>query len=248
MKKIALVCLFTLLLITLAGCSDQKTTKKEKVELQENNETDTSKLSKELRTKKTENSTQTNKQQTTMEENQKPTNSEIDLSFLDKYSKAILHTSLGDIELEFSAEEAPKTVSNFLKLSEEKFYDGVTFHRVIKGFMIQGGDPNSKDDDPTNDGQGGPGYTVPAEIGLKNTKGTLATARLGDAMNPKKDSSGSQFFINTVDNAFLDGQYTVFGKVTSGMDIVEKIENIKTGTSDRPMEDVVIKSVELTKK
>lgn len=247
MKKIFTIFVFLLSLSVFTGCSDQDTSDKKNIE-QKQEKVDSSKLSNQLDTKKTKESSQTTKKETTMKENKDTGKPEIDLSYLEKYSSATLLTSMGDIQIEFFAEKAPQTVSNFYKLSEEKFYDGVTFHRVIKGFMIQGGDPNSKDDDPANDGQGGPGYTIPAEIGLKNTKGTVATARLGDAMNPKRDSSGSQFFINTVDNGFLDGQYTVFGKVTSGMDVVEKIENTKTGANDRPTEDVVIKSIELTKK
>jgi len=140
-------------------------------------------------------------------------------------------------------------VANFLKLAKEGFYNGTKFHRVIKGFMIQGGDPLSKDDIKIDLwGTGGPGYTVPAEIKLKNTIGTVATARLGDNINPKKDSSGSQFFINTVDNPFLDNNYTVFGKIVSGMDVVTKIENAPTllpGTADRPAGAVVIESISL---
>ena len=229
------------------GCSQQNSTDKKDIG-QKQEKTDSTKLSDQLKTEKTKEPSKTTKKETTMKENEKTSSPQIDLSYLEKYTAATLRTSAGDIQIEFFGQEAPKTVSNFLKLSENKFYDGVTFHRVIKGFMIQGGDPNSKDDDPTNDGQGGPGYTIPAEIGLKNTKGTVATARLGDAVNPKRDSSGSQFFINSVDNSFLDGQYTVFGKVTSGMDVVEKIENTKTGANDRPIDDVVIESVELIKK
>lgn len=165
-----------------------------------------------------------------------------------KYDGAVLKTNLGDIEIKFYSEDAPNTVGNFLSLAAENFYDGTKFHRVIKGFMIQGGDPLSKDSDPTNDGTGGPGYTIPAEIGHKNTRGTIATARLGDKVNPKKDSSGSQFYINTVNNTSLDGEYTVFGEVVNGMDVVEKIENVKTGANDRPAEDVIIESIKLLEK
>ncbi|MEA2006601.1 MAG: peptidylprolyl isomerase [Patescibacteria group bacterium] len=247
MKKTVLFSILLISFSVMTGCSDQGTTDKDNIQ-QKQEEVDSSKLSSKLKTKKTKEPSQTTKKETTMNEDRQTDTPEIDLSYLEKYSVATLKTSAGDISLEFFSNDAPKTVSNFFKLSEKKFYDGVTFHRVIKDFMIQGGDPNSKDDDPSNDGQGGPGYTIPAEIGLKNTKGTLATARLGDSMNPERDSSGSQFFINSVNNSFLDGQYTVFGKVTSGMDIVEKIENTKTGANDRPIDDIVIKSVELTKK
>lgn len=167
----------------------------------------------------------------------------------EKIMSATLHTSKGDIKIEFFEAQTPKTVANFLKLAKEGFYNGTKFHRVIKGFMIQGGDPLSKDDIKIDLwGTGGPGYTVPAEIKLKNTIGTVATARLGDNINPKKDSSGSQFFINTVDNPFLDNNYTVFGKIVSGMDVVTKIENAPTllpGTADRPASAVVIESISL---
>lgn len=167
-----------------------------------------------------------------------------------KYSKAIIKTSAGDIEIEFFSQDAPQTVGNFLKLSSDGFYNQTSFHRIIKGFMIQGGDPLSKEADWTKVqvGTGGPGYTVPAEIKLKNTRGTIATARQGDQVNPKRESSGSQFFINTVDNGFLDGQYTVFGKVTKGMEVVDKIENSKTIPGDQPIERTVINSVELLEK
>jgi cyclophilin family peptidyl-prolyl cis-trans isomerase len=164
-----------------------------------------------------------------------------------KTMQAILHTNKGDITIEFFDQDAPNTVANFIKLASEGFYSGVKFHRVIKGFMIQAGDPNSKDD--TNMalwGQGGPGYTVPAEIKIKHTRGTVATARLGDDVNPLKASSGSQFFINVADNAFLDGNYTVFGKVVSGMEVVDEIQKVETadkGRYDRPIEAIVINSI-----
>ena len=171
-----------------------------------------------------------------------------DMQYLNQYDGATIHTSQGDITVKLYNADTPLTVENFLKLINDKFYDGVRFHRVIKGFMIQTGDPNSKDADWSNDGAGGPGYTIPAEIKHKNARGTLATARLGDQMNPKKDSSGSQFYINTVDNGFLDGQYTVFGEVTSGMDVVDTIEGVKVNSNDHPLEDITIKSIDLIKK
>lgn len=165
-----------------------------------------------------------------------------------KYTAAVLETNWGKIKVKFYNAESPKTVNNFLQLADKKFYDGTKFHRVIKDFMIQGGDPNSKDDDWSNDGMGGPGYTIPAEIKLKNTRGTIATARLGDQMNPEKRSSGSQFYINTVNNTSLDGQYTVFGEVTEGMNIVDKIENVAVNANSHPMEDIFIKSIALLEK
>ncbi len=125
----------------------------------------------------------------------------------------ILETSMGDITIELYPKDAPKHVANFKKLVKEGFYDGTYFHRVIPGFMIQGGDPNTKDNDRSNDGVGGPGYTIPAEIKGKHVLGSVAAARLGDQVNPKKESSGSQFYIVTGDASHLDGEYTVFGKV-----------------------------------
>jgi cyclophilin family peptidyl-prolyl cis-trans isomerase len=136
----------------------------------------------------------------------------------------VLETTLGTIVIRLADSDAPKTAANFRKLVREKFYDGTSFHRVISGFMIQGGDPNSKDKDPGNDGIGGPGYTVPAEIKLKHVRGAVATARQGDQVNPTRASSGSQFFIDVADLPSLDaGGYTVFGSVIAGMDAVDKI-------------------------
>jgi len=173
-----------------------------------------------------------------------------DLEFAAKYDRAVIKTTLGDIEVKFYGDESPQTVDNFLRLADEKFYDGIAFHRVIKGFMIQGGDPLSKAEDWTNVpvGTGGPGYTLPAEIQLKNERGTIATARQGDQVNPQRQSSGSQFYINTVNNTSLDGGYTVFGKVINGMEIVDKIENIKTNPMEQPLEKIRIDSIELIEK
>src|SRR5258706_10188826 len=137
---------------------------------------------------------------------------------------AVLETAQGTIVIKFHPADAPKTVANFKKLVRDKFYDGTYFHRVIPGFMIQGGDPNTKNADLNDDGMGGPSYTVPAEIKGKHLRGSVATARLGDAANPKKDSSGSQFFIDVAPQPSLDaGGYSVFGEVISGMDVVDKI-------------------------
>jgi peptidyl-prolyl cis-trans isomerase B (cyclophilin B) len=138
---------------------------------------------------------------------------------------AVLETVLGKIVIKFSEKDAPKTVANFKKLVREKFYDGTYFHRVIPRVMIQGGDPNTKNDNSADDGIGGPGYTVPAEIKLPHLRGSVATARQGDAVNPQRASSGSQFFIDVAPQPSLDrGGYTVFGEVISGMDTVDKIE------------------------
>ncbi len=159
----------------------------------------------------------------------------------------VMKTSMGDIEIELFESDAPLHVANFKKLVKSGFYEGLTFHRVIPNFMIQGGDPNSKDSDRSNDGQGGPGYTIPAEIKAKHEKGSIAGARLGDAANPKRESSGSQFYIVTGEASHLDGQYTVFGKVTKGLDIALKIQNVKKDASDNPIEKVTIKKISFKK-
>ena len=154
---------------------------------------------------------------------------------------AVMKTNMGEIKLELFAKDAPETVGNFIKLSREKFYDGTRFHRVIKGFMIQGGDPNSKDEDWSNDGIGGPGYAFKDEINSnKIIKGVLAMANAGPGTN------GSQFFIVTAESApWLDGKHTVFGKVVEGMDIVSSIENVATdkAKNDHPVENVTVESM-----
>lgn len=155
--------------------------------------------------------------------------------------KVVLKTNFGDIVLELFSADAPKTVENFIKLSKSGFYNGTKFHRVIKGFMIQGGDPNSKDDDWSNDGMGGPGYKFEDEINSnKLVRGTLAMANAGPNTN------GSQFFIVTTEaTPWLDGKHTAFGKVLSGMDIVDKIESVKVNEKDHPTDDVVINNIEI---
>lgn len=136
----------------------------------------------------------------------------------------VLETAQGEIVIKLHTKDAPKTSANFVKLVKQGFYDGTAFHRVIANFMIQGGDPNSKDANPANDGVGGPGYTVPAEIKLPHLRGAVATARQGDQVNPKRESSGSQFFIDLAKLPSLDqGGYTVFGQVIKGMEAVDKI-------------------------
>lgn len=154
-----------------------------------------------------------------------------------------LKTNLGDITLELFPKDAPVTVANFVKLSRAGFYNGTRFHRVIKDFMIQGGDPNSKDDDWSNDGTGGPGYTFKDEINShKIVRGVIAMANAGPATN------GSQFFIVTASaTPWLDGKHTVFGRVTAGMDVVDKIENVRTDKTrgDHPIENVTINSIEI---
>jgi len=159
-----------------------------------------------------------------------------------KIMKATLHTTKGDITIEFLSEQAPNTVANFTKLAKEGFYDGVKFHRVIKNFMNQTGDPLSKDDaQMARWGTGGPGYAFADEISTTNSNavGTVAMANSGPNTN------GSQFFINTADNHFLDTKHTVFARVTAGMDVVTAINSVATGASDRPIEPVVIENVTL---
>jgi peptidyl-prolyl cis-trans isomerase B (cyclophilin B) len=140
----------------------------------------------------------------------------------------------GDIQIALNDKEAPKTSENFVKLAESGFYDCLTFHRIAKDFVVQGGDPEGT-------GMGGPGYTIPAEIKLLHTKGAVAMARTGDNVNPKRDSSGSQFYIALQALPMLDGQYTVFGQVTQGMDVVEKIGAVEiNGAADGPPKQPVI--------
>lgn len=146
----------------------------------------------------------------------------------------VLETNFGTIRLALDRGTAPKTVANFEKLVRENFYNSLTFHRIIPGFVIQGGDPKG-------DGTGGPGYTIPAEIKLPHKRGAIAMARLPDAANPNRESSGSQFYIALQDLPGLDGQYTVFGKVVEGMEIVDRIAQVKTDANDFPPEKVIIK-------
>ena len=150
---------------------------------------------------------------------------------------AVIDTKFGKIELKFFPEVAPNHVNNFIELAKKGFYDGTTFHRVIPGFMIQGGDPNSKDPDRKRHGMGGPGYTVKAEFNpTPHKRGILSMARSADP-----DSAGSQFFICVADAPFLDRQYTAFGQVTSGMEAVDKIVGQPRDRQDNPNERVEIK-------
>lgn len=138
----------------------------------------------------------------------------------------IIHTNKGNIECELYPQKAPLSVTNFIQLVKGGYYNGLNFHRVIPGFVVQGGDP-------TGTGRGGPGYTVPAEIGLTHQKGALAWARLPDEINPERRSSGSQFYIALEQLDSLDGQYTVFGQTISGMNVVN---SIKKGDSIQSIE------------
>ena len=161
-----------------------------------------------------------------------------------EYSKAILKTNKGDIKVEFFGADSPITVNNFLNLAQNGFYDGTSFHRIIKDFMIQGGDPNSKDQEKREShGTGDPGYKFDDEFNEhKLIKGSLAMANSGPNTN------GSQFFIVTLDaTPWLDGKHTNFGAVVEGIEIVDAIEAVETDARDNPIEPVVILSIELLK-
>jgi cyclophilin family peptidyl-prolyl cis-trans isomerase len=158
---------------------------------------------------------------------------------------AVLETNKGVVEIELFDDSMPITAGNFVKLVDEGFYDGIKFHRVIDGFMVQGGDPNTKTDQVFTYGQGGPEYSIPDEHIegdlLSNVRGTISMANSGP------NSGGSQFFINLVDNTNLDfnkpplsSKHPVFGRVVSGMDVVDAISGVETGPSNLPVEDVVI--------
>lgn len=155
-----------------------------------------------------------------------------------------IETPQGEIKL-ILFDDTPQHKENFLKLAREGFYDGTTFHRVIDGFMIQGGDPNTKDSEPRDDGAGSPGYTVPAEINPahKHVRGAVAAARQDDRVNPSKASSGSQFYIveNHQGTPMLDEVYTVFGQVVDGLDVVDKIAEQPKDGRDRPLSDIKMK-------
>jgi len=160
-----------------------------------------------------------------------------------KTVKVVMETSKGTIELELDAEKAPVTVANFVSYVRKAHYDGLIFHRVIPGFMIQGGDPKSKNaDDRGSHGTGGPGYTVPAEIKNKHKRGTVSAARTGDEVNPQRNSSGSQFFICVTETAFLDGQYSAFGEVIEGMEVADKIVAKPRDPRDNPKTPVTMKA------
>jgi peptidylprolyl isomerase len=155
---------------------------------------------------------------------------------------ATFTTSMGTFTLELFTDTMPVTTENFISLASKGFYNGTKFHRIIDGFMIQGGDPLTKDDAQVNRwGTGGPGYSIKDEFtgNHSNVVGTISMANAGP------NTGGSQFFINVADNTFLDGKHPVFGKVVAGMDVVEKIVKTKTNESDRPVTPVIIESVVL---
>lgn len=158
-----------------------------------------------------------------------------------------LKTNKGDITIELFMDKTPITAGNFLKLAQDGFYNETKFHRVIQGFMIQGGDPNSKDDNQALYGSGGPGYTIEDEFveGLSNVRGTISMANIG-----QPNTGGSQFFINLIDNINLDfdkepfsSKHSVFGRVTEGMDVLDTIATVDTGPNDIPIEPVIIEEI-----
>ena len=150
---------------------------------------------------------------------------------------AIIETKFGEITLRFFPEVAPNHVNSFIELARDGFYDGTTFHRIVPGFVIQGGDPNTKSNDRSRHGMGGPCFNLKAEFSkLPHKRGTLSMAR---AANP--DSAGSQFFICVADAPFLDGEYTVFGEVVKGMDVVDKIVSQPKDQRDNPIDRVEMK-------
>lgn len=163
--------------------------------------------------------------------------------------KARIHTNHGTIEVEFFYDLAPVHVFNFVARAESGFYDNTQFHRVIPGFMIQGGDPNSRDDNKLNNGQGGPLTMIPHEFNsTRHERGILSMARVSD----KSAGAGSQFFIMHADRFHLDNEYTAFGRVTSGMDVVDRIAEVEKHTDeprlrDHPVNPVVIRTIEVYK-
>ena len=150
---------------------------------------------------------------------------------------AVIETKFGKIEIQFFEDKAPGHVKNFKDLANKGFYDGTIFHRVIPGFMIQGGDPNTKSDDRSTHGMGGPGYSIKAEFNdIPHKRGTLSMARSQDP-----DSAGSQFFVVVKDSGFLDGQYTAFGKVLTGMAVADQIVNSPRDRRDNPNKRIEMK-------
>jgi len=231
--------LIVVLVVVLGGMyflfkSDTKVEKNDVVNLAEDTSDSKTKIEED---KLTEENTSKIPQESTETKQEKPiTNNDNK-----KVMQAILHTSKGDITLELNS-ATPKTVENFVKLAKEGFYDGTKFHRVIKGFMSQGGDPLSKDDSKMAYwGTGGPGYKFDDELvsGNKNDAYTISMANAGPNTN------GSQFFINAVNNNFLDSKHVVFGHVVSGKEVADMINKVATDPSDRPTEPVVIKNITL---
>ena len=156
--------------------------------------------------------------------------------------KAVVNTNLGNIQFELLSDIAPETVRNFIKLAKSGFYDGTLFHRVIPKFMIQGGDPNTKESDKSTWGTGGPGYNIKAEFNSRShLRGIVSMARSSDP-----DSAGSQFFIVTSDSTFLDREYTVFGQVVDGIEVADKIVNLPRDGNDCPLQEAKMLQVTIS--
>ena len=157
-------------------------------------------------------------------------------------TRAVINTNLGIIQFELLPDIAPETVRNFIKLVKSEFYDGTLFHRVIPKFMIQGGDPNTKESDKNTWGTGGPGYNIKAEFSSRShLRGIVSMARSSDP-----DSAGSQFFIVTSDSTFLDREYTVFGQVADGMEVADKIVNLPRDGNDCPLQEAKMLQVTIS--
>ena len=154
----------------------------------------------------------------------------------------VVNTNLGNIQFELLSDIAPETVRNFIKLAKSGFYDGTMFHRVIPKFMIQGGDPNTKESDKSTWGTGGPGYNIKAEFSSRShLRGIVSMARSSDP-----DSAGSQFFIVTSDSTFLDREYTVFGQVVDGMEVADKIVELPRDGNDCPLQEAKMLHVSIS--
>jgi len=222
MKKILI---FSAVLFLLTGCGNQTTPEQAEVvqEVEQQNEVQ-----------------QTQNFDEPIEINGQTMKSE---ELLQAYTKAVIKTNLGNITIKLYGQDSPETVANFLKLAHAGFYNGTRFHRVIKDFMIQGGDPNSRDDDWSNDGMGGPNYMFDDEFNShKLVAGSLAMANSGPNTN------GSQFFIVTSESTpWLDGKHTNFGEVIEGMEVVRAIEATKVNENDHPLQDITVESIELLK-
>lgn len=196
-----------------------------------------------------ENTTDNNANQSADDQSAVENNNNKDSETMDKKEDAmvLISTDKGDVKIKLYG-DTPLHRDNFVKLAKEGYYDGLLFHRVIKDFMVQAGDPESKNAKPGQMlGAGDPGYTIPAEIKAnhRHFPGAVAAARTADQVNPERRSSGSQFYIVTGDASFLDGQYTVFGEVVDGMNVVRAIEGAQTDRADRPVEDIRIISTKV---
>lgn len=223
MKKIII---FAVLILALSGCTADK------------DDLSTAVVPKNS-TKQSEKATNNLNDNTNMTDTAKILEPSQQPNLLNDYSQAIIRTNMGDITVEFYNSDSPVTVNNFMYLAKEGFYNGTLFHRVIKDFMIQGGDPLSKTADISRHGTGGPDYRFKDEFNNhKLVKGSLAMANAGPGTN------GSQFFIVTAESTpWLDGKHTNFGQVIDGMDIVLKIQDVPTATADHPVEDVIVNEI-----